>query len=259
MFAWKSARTKARTIWSAIIPLSQMTPDPFKKVCDRKFTSDFWTCSKFRGNTWRFKLLHLVSRTFAQRCTTLRWLARVLHEILRSQDDSHLFMRVLYNHASVVKLVAYDLATLYYRCTSLAPSIDTPYKQGIFQTRLDFQERTVAAAVPVPPHGIMQCHMLNIRLQVLTPSSRASTHTMARMIVRSPYVQSINARSIVRSPDHSYDAVASSYNTRFCCTAIAPGRKTCRKLDLLHIIAQRSPNGALDRACFRTSTSCEHL
>ena len=40
----------------------------------------------------------------------------------------------------------------------------------------------------------------------------------------------INAHSIVLSHDHSYDAVASSYNTRFCCTTNAPGRKTCRKI-----------------------------
>ena len=35
----------------------------------------------------------------------------------------------------------------------------------------------------------------------------------------------INARSIDRSPDYTYDAVASSYNTRFCCPTNAPGRK----------------------------------
>ena len=69
-------------------------------------------------------------------------------------------------------------------CTTVArhlpTSIDTPYKQAIFQTRLDFQERTMDAAVPIPPHGMV--HMLNIRLQLLPPSSRASTHTMAHII-----------------------------------------------------------------------------
>ncbi len=76
-------------------------------------------------------------------------------------------------------------------CTTVArhlpTSIDTPYKQAIFQIRLDFQERTKDAAVPILPHGMV--HMLNIRLQLLPPSSRASTRTMARMIIRSPYVQ----------------------------------------------------------------------
>ena len=41
----------------------------------------------------------------------------------------------------------------------------TPYKQAIFQNRL-VQERTMNAAVPIPPHGML--HMLNIRLQVET-------------------------------------------------------------------------------------------
>ncbi len=36
--------------------------------------------------------------------------------------------------------------------------------------------------------------------------------------------------NVVRSPDYSYDAVASSYNTRFCCTTYAPGCKTYRKI-----------------------------
>ncbi len=63
--------------------------------------------------------------------------------------------------------------------------------------------------------------MLNIKLQLLPPNPRTSTRTMALMIVRSPYVH-INARSIDRSPDYSYGAVASSYNT--CCTTNAPGR-----------------------------------
>ncbi len=78
------------------------------------------------------------------------------------------------------------------RCTAVAHhlpnSIDTPCKQAFIQARLDFQEITMAAAVPIPHHGMV--HMLNIKLQVLPPSSRASTRTMARTIVRSPYVQS---------------------------------------------------------------------
>ncbi len=81
------------------------------------------------------------------------------------------------------------------RCTTVArhlpTTIDTPYKQGIFQSRLDFQEGTMDAAVPIPPHGMV--HMLNIGLQlhyVLPPSSRASTRTMAHLIVHPPYVQS---------------------------------------------------------------------
>ncbi len=105
----------------------------------------------------------------------------MLHEFLRSQDDSQLCVRVLYDHESVVRHVAYDLATLYYRFTSLAHYIYTLYKQSIFQTRLDFQERTMDAAVSIPPHQMVR--MLNV-------SSRASTRTMTRMIVRSPYVQS---------------------------------------------------------------------
>ncbi len=78
-------------------PLSQLAPDRFKTLCDRKFSnsyilslplhdashlfyatkwshqvaSEFWPCSKFRGNNWRFKSLHWVSRTVAKRGTTL--------------------------------------------------------------------------------------------------------------------------------------------------------------------------------------------
>ncbi len=61
----------------------------------------------------------------------------------------------------------------------------------------------------------------------------------------------INACSIDRSPDYSHNAVASSYNTRFCCTTNAPGRKISH--DPLHIVAQRSPTGASTHACFRMS------
>ncbi len=77
------------------------------------------------------------------------------------------------------------------RCTAiarhLATSISTPYKQAICHTRLDVQGRSVDAAVPIPPHGVV--HMLNMRLQLVTPNSHASTRTRARMIVRSPYLQ----------------------------------------------------------------------
>ncbi len=69
----------------------------------------------------------------------------------------------------------------------LPTSIDTLYKQAIFQIRLNFQERTMNAAVPIPPHGMV--HMLNIRLQLLPPSPHASTRKVARMIERSPSVQ----------------------------------------------------------------------
>ena len=94
---WPRRSCSANSKGASLIPLSQLAPDRFKTVCDRKFSisyvlslplhdashlfyarkwshqvaSDFWTCLKFRGNTWRFKLLHWVSRTFAQRCTTL--------------------------------------------------------------------------------------------------------------------------------------------------------------------------------------------
>ena len=53
------------------------------------------------------------------------------------------------------------------RCTTVArqlsTSIYTPYKQAIFQTRLDFQELRGTVAL-IPPHRMM-C-MLNIRLQL---------------------------------------------------------------------------------------------
>ncbi len=78
-------------------PLSQLAPVRFKTLCDLKFShsyvlslllhdashlfyatkwshqvaSEYWTCSKFRGSTWRFKSLHWVSRTVTQCCTTL--------------------------------------------------------------------------------------------------------------------------------------------------------------------------------------------
>ncbi len=91
---WKRGRYLRKV---HVIPLSRLAHDLFKTVCDRKFSfsyvpslplqdashlfyarkwsnqvaSEFWTCSKFRGSTWRFKLLHWVSRTFAQRYTTL--------------------------------------------------------------------------------------------------------------------------------------------------------------------------------------------
>ncbi len=120
------------------------------------------------------------------------------------------------------------------------------------------------AAVPIPPRGIL--HMLNIRLQPLPPSSHASTHTMARMIVRSPYVHHINARSIVRSPDYSYDAVSSSYKTHFCCTTNAPGRKTYRKIYYIsmhnaRLLALQNMH-AFVRAFFHANiskTDCEFL
>ena len=85
------------TTYMYLMPPSQLAPDHFKTLCDRKFSNsyvlslplhdashlfyaikwshkvafDFWTCSKVRGNTWRSKVLHWVSRTFVQRCTTL--------------------------------------------------------------------------------------------------------------------------------------------------------------------------------------------
>ncbi len=87
-----------RTNQMLLKPLSQLAPDRFKTPCERKFSkfvrpvasvarciafvlcnkmgshqvaSKFWTCSNFRGKTWRFKALYWVSRTVAQRCTTL--------------------------------------------------------------------------------------------------------------------------------------------------------------------------------------------
>ncbi len=78
------------------------------------------------------------------------------------------------------------------RCTTVArhlpTSIDTPYKQAIFQIRFNFQERTMNAAVPIPPHGMV--HMLNFKLQLLPPSPHASTRNVARVIERLPSVQS---------------------------------------------------------------------
>ncbi len=141
--------------------LSQLAPGRFKTFCDRKFSksdvlalplhdashlfdaikwshqvaSDFWTCSKFRGNTRRFKLLHWVSRTCAQYCTTFYQLARVWHEFLRSQDGSHLCMRLLYGHGSVVRHVADDLTALYYRCTSLPHQYIYPVKASYFSDK----------------------------------------------------------------------------------------------------------------------------
>ncbi len=195
--------------WRGILkPLSQLVPGRFKTLCDRNFnnsyvlslplldashlfyaikwshqiTSDFWTCSKFRGNTRHFNLLHWVSRTFAQPCTTLCRLTRVLCEFLRSQDDSHLCMRVLYDHESVIRHVAYDLATCTTVARHLPTSINTLYQQAIFQIRLDFQERIMDAAVPIPPWCMCWISDYNY----YPPS--ASTRTMARMIVRSPYV-----------------------------------------------------------------------
>ncbi len=65
----------------------------------------------------------------------------------------------------------------------------------------------------------------------------------------------INAPSIVRSPDYSYDAVASSYNTRFCCATNAPGRKTYRSI---HYISLH--NGRLLAPRFNTYVlSYEHF
>ncbi len=93
-----------------------------------------------------------------------------------------------------------------------------------------------------------------------TTTRTAATRAHARWLAWS-YVRRtsncINARSIVRSPDYSCDAVASSYNTHLnCCTANAPGRKIYRKIYYisLAIIAQRLPNGASDRACCHAST-----
>ena len=135
--------------FDALRPFHNWPPTALKHFCGRKFShsyvlslplhdashlfyaikwshqvaSHFWTCSKFRGNTWLFKLLHWVSRTFAQRCTTLGWLARVLHEFLakgRKMIRAIVCVCCMTMSQSLVRHVAYDLAMLYYRCTSLA-------------------------------------------------------------------------------------------------------------------------------------------
>ena len=53
---------------------------------------------------------------------------------------------------------------LHEHSVTLPTSIYTPCKQAIIQTRLDFQDRTMDAAVPIPPHRMVR--MLNIRLQL---------------------------------------------------------------------------------------------
>ncbi len=146
------------------------------------------------------------------------------------------------------------------RCTAVARHLptrtDTPYKKAIFQTRFDLQERTMDAAVPLPPHGML--HMLNIRLQLLPQAHvRAHARWLAWSYVRrtSNY---INARFIVRLLDSSYDAVALSYNTRFCCTTNAPGRKTYHTIHYISLHNGRLLALQHVRAFVRAFFSCEH-
>ncbi len=82
---------------------------------------------------------------------------------------------------------------------------------------------------------------------------------MALMIVRSPYVYHINARSFVRSPDYSYDAVASSYNTHFCCTTNTPGRKTYRTIYYISLHNGRLLALQHVHAFVLALFSCEHF
>ncbi len=69
----------------------------------------------------------------------------------------------------------------------------------------------------------------------------------------------INTCSIVRSPDYSYDAVASSYNTRYCCTTKAPGRKTYCKIYYISLYNAGIMTLQIVLAFIRALFSCEHL
>ncbi len=64
-------------------------------------------------------------------------------------------------------------------------------------------------------------------------------------------------------PEYSYDAVASSHNTRFCCTTNAPLRKTYRKIYYisLHNARLMAPQilRAFVRALFSISSLARHF
>ena len=123
--------------WPIILkPLSQLAPDPFKTHCDRKFSNSYvlslplhdpshlfyarkWSALTFEHVQNSEATLndsnccigsHEHSRNVAQRCV----------------DSGHTMFRtficdtVLYDPESVVRHVAYDRATLYYRCSSFA-------------------------------------------------------------------------------------------------------------------------------------------
>ncbi len=121
------------------------------------------------------------------------------------------------------------------RCTAVArhltTSIVTPYKHAyIFQTRFDFQERTMDAAVPIPPHGMV--HMLNIKLQLLPPNSCTSTRTMARDHDRTFTIRPITLTH-TPSTDHLITRTMMSLHRTtlaFVAQRTAPGRKTYRKI-----------------------------
>ncbi len=82
-----------------------------------------------------------------------------------SQDDAHLrtvyacVVRPWKNYGQATEDISHMILQ---RCTPFAhhllTGIDTPYKQGIFQTRLDFQKRITdhaGAAVSIHPHGMV--------------------------------------------------------------------------------------------------------
>ncbi len=91
--------------------------------------------------------------------------------------------------------------------------------------------------------------------------SQAQVRAQARWLAWS-YVRRtsnrINARSVVRSPDYSYDAVASSYNTRFCCTTNVLGHKTYCKIYYISLHNARLMGLQIVRAFVR-ATDCKFL
>ena len=143
VFTWRKYLLAKTSIHRKHKPLSQLTPNHFKTVCDRKIKNsyvhshmlqdrshlfyaikwsrqvayEFWTCLKFRDNSLRsflciashdhcktvvqcFWILTSVARLFK----VVTWIASIYASVLRPWE--------------CCKSVAYELATLYHRCTN---------------------------------------------------------------------------------------------------------------------------------------------
>ncbi len=153
------------------------------------------------------------------------------------------------------------------RCTTVAhhlpTSLDTPYKQAIFRSDLTFKREPWMLLYQNLLTGWCICWISNYDYRYYPQAHmRAHARWLAWSNVHHPS-KHLNARSIVRWPDYTYDAVASSYNTRFCCTTNAPGRKTYRKIYYISLHNGRllAPQNvrAFERAFFFMRTFIKQL
>ncbi len=194
--------------------LSQLAPNHFKTLYDHKFSNSYalslplhdasqlfysikWshrspqTFKHVRGNTWGFKLLQWVSRTFTNICTMLQNIVltckrRVLHKFLRSQLR---WFAPLY--ACIVWPWECCKTCRIWSCNVVPPlHVTCPivYIQASYRPDLTFMRELYGSCCTntSSPDG----EALRNWPVYIPPSSRASTCMMVRMIVCSPYVQS---------------------------------------------------------------------